>query len=119
VVAADGRGSRLRELAGIDVTTIRYGQKALVFQVSHEMPHEHISTEVHRSGGPFTLVPLAGDDQRASAVVWMIPIRQRVDRAAAGFDRRGCPCSPAYWRSRAEHVAGGHRCAARSHERGG
>lgn len=71
VVAADGRGSRLRELAGIDVTTIRYGQKALVFQVSHEMPHEHISTEVHRSGGPFTLVPLAGDDQRASAVVWM------------------------------------------------
>ena len=71
VVAADGRGSQLRDMAGIDVTTLRYGQKALVFQVSHSQPHHGVSTEVHRSGGPFTLVPLAGGDQTRSAVVWM------------------------------------------------
>ena len=72
VVAADGRDSSIREMVGIGATTIRYGQKALVFQVSHLGPHNGISTEVHRSGGPFTLVPLAGDDQTRSAVVWMV-----------------------------------------------
>ena len=71
VIAADGRHSTVRDLCGIDVTTLRYGQKALVFQVHHAMAHHSISTEVHRSGGPFTLVPLAGDDQSHSAVVWM------------------------------------------------
>ena len=71
VVAADGRQSRLRDLARIGVTTMRYGQKALVFQVSHQEPHDSISTEVHHTGGPFTLVPLAGHDQKRSAVVWM------------------------------------------------
>ena len=35
-------------------------------------PASNISTEVHRSGGPFTLVPLPDRDSRpASAVVWM------------------------------------------------
>ena len=70
-VAADGRHSKLRDLAGINVTTLRYGQKALVFQVEHQLPHQDVSTEVHRSGGPFTLVPLSGHDQKRSAVVWM------------------------------------------------
>lgn len=71
VIAADGRASRLRDLAGINTTTYRYGQKALVFQVRHGQAHNGISTEVHRTGGPFTLVPLAVEDQTQSAVVWM------------------------------------------------
>ncbi|NNK77088.1 MAG: UbiH/UbiF family hydroxylase [Litoreibacter sp.] len=72
VIAADGRGSRLREDAGIDVTTRRYGQKALAFAVTHEIPHGNISTEIHRSGGPFTLVPLPDyKGQPSSAIVWM------------------------------------------------
>jgi len=33
-VAADGRHSKLRDLAGINVTTLRYGQKALVADVA-------------------------------------------------------------------------------------
>jgi 2-octaprenyl-6-methoxyphenol hydroxylase len=72
VVGADGRGSMVRDAAGIGVRTTRYGQKALAFAVSHPIPHENVSTEVHRSGGPFTLVPLPDHDGRpASAVVWM------------------------------------------------
>jgi 2-octaprenyl-6-methoxyphenol hydroxylase len=77
VIAADGRGSAVREGAGIDVRTTRYGQKALAFAVTHPIPHDNVSTEIHRSGGPFTLVPLpdyTGEDgiaRPSSAVVWM------------------------------------------------
>ena len=72
VVAADGRNSLIREQLGIHVKKWHYGQKALVFNVKCEHPHENVSTEIHRSGGPFTLVPLP--DQNGvhfCAVVWM------------------------------------------------
>lgn len=72
VVAADGRNSPMREAAGIDVRTIRYGQKALAFAVTHPIAHQNVSTEIHRSGGPFTLVPLPDwQGQPSSAIVWM------------------------------------------------
>lgn len=72
VIAADGRNSPIREAAGIPVRTTRYGQKALAFAVTHPIPHENVSTEIHRSGGPFTLVPLPDHEGRpSSAVVWM------------------------------------------------
>lgn len=71
-LAADGRNSTLRQAAGIPVKTMRYGQKALVFAVRHALPHGNVSTELHRSGGPFTLVPLPDvEGQPCSAVVWM------------------------------------------------
>src|SRR6056297_3918853 len=72
VIAADGRNSAVREAAGIGVRTLRYGQKALAFAVTHPIPHDNVSTEIHRSGGPFTLVPLPDRDGKpCSAVVWM------------------------------------------------
>ena len=72
VIAADGRNSPVREAAGIGVKTTRYGQKALAFAVTHPIPHSNVSTEIHRSGGPFTLVPLPDHDGHpCSAVVWM------------------------------------------------
>lgn len=72
VVAADGRNSPVREALGIGVRTIRYGQKALAFAVTHEIPHENVSTEIHRWGGPFTLVPLPDREGKpSSAVVWL------------------------------------------------
>ncbi|WP_069299226.1 UbiH/UbiF family hydroxylase [Neptunicoccus sediminis] len=72
VIAADGRNSAIRETLDIGVKTWRYGQKAIVFTVSHPRPHNNISTEIHRSGGPFTLVPLPDlDGVPQSAVVWM------------------------------------------------
>lgn len=72
VVAADGRNSFVRQAAGIPVKTLRYGQKALAFATTHPIPHQNVSTEIHRSGGPFTLVPLPDrDGLPSSAVVWM------------------------------------------------
>ncbi len=72
VLAADGRASAVREAVGIPVRTTRYGQKALAFAVTHSVPHHNVSTEIHRSGGPFTLVPLPDrDGSPCSAVVWM------------------------------------------------
>lgn len=72
VLACDGRDSPMRAMAGIGARTIRYGQTAVVFAVTHAAPHANVSTEVHRAGGPFTLVPLPDKGGRhRSAVVWM------------------------------------------------
>ncbi|MDF1726367.1 MAG: UbiH/UbiF family hydroxylase [Sulfitobacter sp.] len=72
VIAADGRNSPMRQAAGIGVKTRRYGQKALAFAVTHPIPHKMVSTEIHRTGGPFTLVPLPDHEGLpSSAVVWM------------------------------------------------
>ncbi len=72
LIGADGRNSFVRQALGIPVRTWRYGQKALTFAVIHPIPHANISTEIHRTGGPFTLVPLPDRDGiPASAVVWM------------------------------------------------
>lgn len=72
LVAADGRNSPVRKALNIPVKTRRYGQKALAFAVTHPLPHENVSTEIHRSGGPFTLVPLPDYEGRpSSAIVWM------------------------------------------------
>ena len=72
VIAADGRNSILRQKAGISIKTQRFGQKALAFAVTHDTPHKNISTEIHNSGGPFTLVPLPDNNGKpSSAIVWM------------------------------------------------
>lgn len=72
VIAADGRNSMIRDSVGIGFKTTRYGQKALAFAVTHPIPHNNVSTEIHRTGGPFTLVPLPDHDGKpSSAVVWM------------------------------------------------
>lgn len=60
VVAADGRNSMLREAANIEVRRWTYPQNAVVLNLEHNLPHQHISTEFHTPTGPFTLVPLEG-----------------------------------------------------------
>lgn len=72
VVGADGRNSFVRNAMGITTRTTHYGQKALAFAVTHPIAHENVSTEIHRSGGPFTFVPLPDRDGKpSSAIVWM------------------------------------------------
>lgn len=98
VIAADGRDSTLRKDAKIGVHTTRYAQKALAFAVRHPEPHHNISTEIHRSGGPFTMVPLPDDaTDPCSAVVWMEhgPEAQRLmdlpeDAFNAAITERSC-----------------------------
>ncbi|MEM9851257.1 MAG: FAD-dependent monooxygenase [Pseudomonadota bacterium] len=83
VLAADGRASPLRNKLGIGVKTTRYGQTALAFCVTHELPHHNVSTEVYNRGGAFTLVPLADvGGTPASAVVWMNDAREALNIAS-------------------------------------
>lgn len=72
LIAADGRNSKVRDSAGIRVRRHGFAQKALAFNVVHEIPHDGTSTEIHAFGGPFTLVPMPDATGRPmSAVVWM------------------------------------------------
>ena len=89
VVAADGRDSALREAAGIKARRWTYaGQRALVFAVTHPEPHAGVSTEIHRTGGPLTLVPMPDHEGRpCSSVVWMVP-GARAEELAAMDDAR-------------------------------
>lgn len=66
-VAADGRRSKLREAAGIEVSTWSYPQSALVLNMRHTAEHNDVSTEFHTRSGPFVLVPLPG--KRTSIVL--------------------------------------------------
>jgi len=98
VVGADGRDSFVREALGIGARRWGYGQKAVVFAVTHPEPHQGVSVEIHRSGGPCTLVPLPDrDGVPASAVVWMeegprARALMALDEAdfAAALDVRAC-----------------------------
>lgn len=68
LVGADGRNSLVRLAAGIDSREHDYPQMALTALLSHTRPHNHTSTEFHRPGGPFTLVPMPGN---TSSLVWI------------------------------------------------
>lgn len=88
VVAADGRDSAMRDRLGIGVRRWGYAQKALVFSVSHPVKHAGVSTEIHKSGGPFTLVPMPDHQGRPrSSVVWM-------DRAGSAMRLAGLDQKP-------------------------
>lgn len=68
LIAADGRESPVREKSGIACWHHDYGQSAITCLIHHSSSHQNISTEFHRPGGPFTLVPLPGN---TSSVVWV------------------------------------------------
>jgi 2-octaprenyl-6-methoxyphenol hydroxylase len=69
VIGADGRSSKAREAARIDVRAWTYPQTAMVLAFAHQRGHANISTEFHTETGPFTLVPLPGS---RSSLVWVI-----------------------------------------------
>ena len=79
VAGADGRRSLARKAANIAPHRWDYDQAAVVCCFDHSRPHENISTEFHRPGGPLTTVPLPGN---SSSLVWV----ERKARAAALAD---------------------------------
>lgn len=70
LVAADGAGSPLRRLAGLDTHGRDYGQRGVVAHVATERPHQHTAWQRFLPGGPLALLPLA--DGRSS-IVWSLP----------------------------------------------
>jgi 2-octaprenyl-6-methoxyphenol hydroxylase len=78
VVGADGSKSITRQAAGIAAKTRDYPQAALTLNYSHSRPHNSVSTEFHRRGGPLVVVPLP--DDRSSIVLVNTP--EEIERLA-------------------------------------
>ena len=74
LVAADGRTSRTREAAGINVARWKYDHQAIVSVLGHEKPHEHVAYEIFYPTGPLALLPMNDDKAtHRSAIVWSVP----------------------------------------------
>jgi 2-octaprenyl-6-methoxyphenol hydroxylase len=79
-VAAEGRDSKLRELAGIGLTGWSYSQTAIVATIGHARPHDGIAHERFLPAGPFAILPLPDDaGVHRSSLVWT----ERADAAAS------------------------------------
>ena len=68
LLIADGANSVLRQKLGFAVEVKQLDQMALVTMFDHSGPHHNISTEFHKTDGPFTTVPMPGN---RSSLVWM------------------------------------------------
>jgi 2-octaprenyl-6-methoxyphenol hydroxylase len=74
LVAADGRNSKTREAAGINIAGWKYDHQAIVSVLRHESPHEHVAYEIFYPTGPFALLPMNDDSiGHRSAIVWSVP----------------------------------------------
>ena len=74
LIAADGRNSKTREAAGINIARWKYDHQAIVSVLGHERPHEHVAYEIFYPTGPFALLPMNdGAAGHRSAIVWSVP----------------------------------------------
>jgi 2-octaprenyl-6-methoxyphenol hydroxylase len=74
LVAADGRNSKTREAAGINIARWKYDHQAIVSVLRHERPHQHVAYEIFYPAGPFALLPMNDDSVgHRSAIVWSVP----------------------------------------------
>ncbi|MBJ7447959.1 MAG: UbiH/UbiF/VisC/COQ6 family ubiquinone biosynthesis hydroxylase [Brevundimonas sp.] len=67
VVGAEGRGSLVRQAAGIDTTGWSYGQSGVVATVQMERDHGNVAHEYFLPAGPFAILPLT---ERRASLVW-------------------------------------------------
>jgi 2-octaprenyl-6-methoxyphenol hydroxylase len=82
LIAADGRESGVRALAGIDVHRHVYPESALVGTVRHAQPHHETAFEIFLPTGPLALLPLK--DEHASCFVWTEPAEHAKARLEGG-----------------------------------
>src|SRR6476660_5571378 len=74
LIAADGRESKTREAAGINVARWRYDHQAIVSVLRHGNPHDHVAYEIFYPSGPFALLPMNDNSAgHRSAIVWSVP----------------------------------------------
>ncbi|MEE8370659.1 MAG: UbiH/UbiF/VisC/COQ6 family ubiquinone biosynthesis hydroxylase [Sphingomonadales bacterium] len=84
VVAAEGRQSSLRSIAGIGTRIFPYGQVGIVTTIQHELPHMGVAHERFLPDGPFAILPLGGN--RAS-LVWTTS--EELAPTIMGLSKRG------------------------------
>ena len=68
VVAADGRDSAVRRMAGLSVSRLDFGQHALVCTVRHAEDHEGIALQRFQPVGAVASLPLAHPNR--SQIIW-------------------------------------------------
>ena len=83
LVGADGRGSFVRQQAGIGVDTLDYKQTAICCAIQTEKPHQATARQAMLPTGTLALLPLADitDVDKASpqhwqSIVWTLPRNQ-------------------------------------------
>jgi 2-octaprenyl-6-methoxyphenol hydroxylase len=67
LVAADGKSSRVRDLAGIKCVGWSYPQIGIVTTVAHANPHNGKAVQHFLPAGPFAILPLTSN---RSSIVW-------------------------------------------------
>ncbi|MGY0505983.1 FAD-dependent oxidoreductase [Luteimonas sp. e5] len=88
LIGADGARSRLRELAGIEVSRHDYGQRGVVAYVEAQDGHAWTAWQRFLPGGPLALLP--ADAERLCSIVWSLPdaeARRVLALDAADFER--------------------------------
>src|SRR5690606_15427225 len=70
VIAADGKFSKIREMAGIKTDAKSYKQTGIVCTIKHEIPHQGLAVEKFMPAGPFAVLPMLGNK---SSLVWTEP----------------------------------------------
>lgn len=68
LIGADGRGSRIRQIASIGIEREDFGQRALSFVVAHSRDHRRTVMERFLPGGPLASLPLRN---RRSGITWV------------------------------------------------
>ncbi len=68
LISAEGKDSKIRELAGIKTLSSKYDQSAIVCTVEHEKPHNGTAQERFLPVGPFAILPMKGGHH--SSLVW-------------------------------------------------
>jgi len=83
LVGADGRGSFVRQQAGIGVDTLDYNQTAICCAIQTEKPHQATARQVMLPTGTLALLPLADitdadktNPQHWQSIVWTLPRNQ-------------------------------------------
>ncbi|HKJ62387.1 MAG TPA: FAD-dependent monooxygenase [Hyphomicrobiales bacterium] len=67
LVAADGRQSALRKMAGFKIIEWKSGQAAITGTIAHDYPHHGRAVQHFLPSGPFAILPMTGN---RSSIVW-------------------------------------------------
>jgi len=88
VIGADGAGSMVRQLAGIQVELLDYKQMALTGAIRTEKPHGGVARQVFLPTGPLAFLPLANHPVQSpdeedcwQSIVWTLPTVDAQDMA--------------------------------------
>lgn len=86
LIGADGRGSMVRQSAGIGLDTLDYHQTAICCAIRTEQPHHATARQVFLEDSILALLPLADvtDSDKATpqhwqSVVWSLPTNKALD----------------------------------------